>query len=75
MGEHPVKNISEPVRVYKVLMDSEDIRTLTEKKEKVPKLKWILAAAVVSIVIVVGALGGGRALASGTLLTETRCGD
>ena len=58
MGEHPVKNISEPVRVYKVLMDSEDIRTLTEKKKKVPKLKWILAAAAVSIVIVVGALGG-----------------
>ena len=58
MGEHPVKNISEPVRVYKVLMAEEDAGKLIGIKQKASKLKWILAAAAVSIVIVVGALGG-----------------
>jgi adenylate cyclase len=36
MGEHPVKNISEPVSVYKVLMDSERLRPLVEEQLELP---------------------------------------
>jgi adenylate cyclase len=36
MGEHPVKNISEPVSVYKVLLDSERSRPLVEEKLELP---------------------------------------
>jgi len=36
MGEHPVKNISEPVRVYKVLMDSEPPKLLVEEQLELP---------------------------------------
>jgi len=36
MGEHPVKNISEPVRVYKVLMDSDTPTSLVEKQLELP---------------------------------------
>jgi hypothetical protein len=30
LGEHEVKNIKEPVRVYRVLMDSDSTKTLVE---------------------------------------------
>jgi adenylate cyclase len=36
MGEHPVKNISEPVSVYKVLVDSERPKPLVEEKLDLP---------------------------------------
>jgi len=36
LGEHEVKNIKEPVRVYRVLMDSDSPRTLVGKKPKLP---------------------------------------
>jgi len=36
MGEHPVKNMSEPVSVYKVLMDFERSRPLVEDKLELP---------------------------------------
>ena len=36
MGEHPVKNISEPVRVYKVLMDTEPQKPFVEEKLELP---------------------------------------
>ena len=36
MGEHSVKNISEPVSVYKVLVDSERSRPLVEEKFELP---------------------------------------
>ena len=36
MGEHPVKNISEPVSVYKVLVDSERSKPLVEEKLELP---------------------------------------
>jgi adenylate cyclase len=36
MGEHPVKNISEPVSVYKVLIDSERSQPLVEEKLELP---------------------------------------
>ncbi|MBW2635403.1 MAG: tetratricopeptide repeat protein, partial [Deltaproteobacteria bacterium] len=36
MGEHPVKNISEPVRVYKVLMDSDSPKPLVAEPLELP---------------------------------------
>ena len=36
MGEHPVKNISEPVRVYKVLMDSDSPEPLVDEPLELP---------------------------------------
>ena len=36
MGEHPVKNISEPVRVYKVLMDSDSPEALVDEPLELP---------------------------------------
>ncbi|NNK84614.1 MAG: adenylate/guanylate cyclase domain-containing protein, partial [Desulfobacterales bacterium] len=36
MGEHPVKNISEPVRVYKVLMDSDAPEALVDEVLDLP---------------------------------------
>jgi adenylate cyclase len=36
MGEHPVKNISEPVSVYKVLIDSERSQPLVDEKLELP---------------------------------------
>jgi len=36
MGEHPVKNISEPVRVYKVLMDSDTPGPLVDEPLELP---------------------------------------
>jgi adenylate cyclase len=37
MGEHPVKNISEPVSVYKVLVDTERSRPLVEEQLDLPE--------------------------------------
>ena len=36
LGEHEVKNIKEPVRVYKVLLDSEPVKPLVEEKLELP---------------------------------------
>jgi len=32
MGEHSVKNISDPVRVYKVIMDPKDAKNILKQK-------------------------------------------
>jgi adenylate cyclase len=54
LGEHPVKNISEPVTVYKVLMDEKDAGKLIGVEKKAPKKGWLWAAAVALVVAVVG---------------------
>jgi len=36
LGEHEVKNIKEPVRVYKVLIDTESPKPLVEEKRELP---------------------------------------
>jgi len=36
LGEHPVKNISEPVRVYKVLLETEPPKPLVEEQLELP---------------------------------------
>jgi len=58
LGEHSVKNIKHPVRVYKILTDSEYAGKLIGKKKKSSKLKWILVATTIFIVISSGILGG-----------------
>jgi TolB-like protein len=55
LGEHSVKNISEPVAVYKVLMDEKDAGKLIGAEKKTPqaKLTGIVAAAIVVILLIV----------------------
>jgi adenylate cyclase len=43
MGEHPAKNISEPVSVYKVLIDSERSQPLVEEHPELPDKPSIAA--------------------------------
>lgn len=57
IGEHSVKNIIEPVRIYRVLMDPKDAGKVIEKvMPKPPRRKWIWLAAAAVILIAVGAL-------------------
>jgi adenylate cyclase len=55
IGEHEVKNIKDPVRVYKVLMDPDDAGKRIGKKIEQPFKKWIwpLAAAIVILLAIV----------------------
>ncbi len=52
MGEHPVKNISDPVRVYKVLMGAGDEGKLIGEGPKHKKKKWILPVLIVAAIAV-----------------------
>jgi len=52
LGDHEVKNIKEPVRVYKVLMAAEDAGKLIGEKPKRAEKKWILPLALVAAIIV-----------------------
>jgi adenylate cyclase len=54
LGEHPVKNISEPVTVYKVLMDEKDAGKLLGVEKKASKKWWYCAAAAAVVVAVIG---------------------
>ncbi len=56
LGEHSVKNIAEPVRVYKVLMESEHAGKVIGKERPKPK-QWRFAAVVsaVALLVVAGA--------------------
>ena len=58
IGEHTVKNIIEPVRIYRVLMDPNDAGKLIEKEiQKPSKRRWAsLTAVAAAILIVVGAM-------------------
>jgi len=58
IGEHTVKNIIEPVRIYRVLMDPKNAGKVIEKEiQKPSRRKWIsLAAVAVVILIAVGAM-------------------
>jgi len=58
LGEHSVKNIAEPVRVYRVLMDPESAGKVIGEKKVEPKhgQKVALAAVVILILIVGGVL-------------------
>ena len=51
LGEHAVKNIKKPVRVYKVLMDPEDARKLIGEESKRSKKKWAYPSLVLVVII------------------------
>ncbi|MEN8250947.1 MAG: adenylate/guanylate cyclase domain-containing protein [Bacteroidota bacterium] len=56
IGEHAVKNIKDPVRVYKVLMEPEDAGKLIGEKSSYFRKKWprlALAAVVILVSIIV----------------------
>jgi len=52
LGEHSVKNIAKPVRVYKVLMAPEDSGKIIGDKPKPVAKNWIWATVVVSVVVI-----------------------
>jgi TolB-like protein/class 3 adenylate cyclase/Tfp pilus assembly protein PilF len=52
LGDHQVKNIKDPVRVYKVLMDPEDAGKLLGQKLKPSGRKWIWSTVVVAAILV-----------------------
>ena len=58
LGEQDVKNISEPVRVYRLLTEPENAGKLIGEKKKRLKWKWILAAVIAFVVIIVAVVGG-----------------
>ena len=51
LGDHKVKNIKHPVRVYKVLMDPEDAGKLVVVKAKPSAKRWVWPLAAVVIVL------------------------
>jgi len=51
LGEHSVKNIKRPVRVYKVLMDPEDARKLIGVKRTSSAKKWIWPLATAILIL------------------------
>ena len=54
IGKHSVKNIAQPVRVYRVLMEPEDVGKIIGEKMAPPKQRWKLAlTAVVTVIVVV----------------------
>jgi adenylate cyclase len=56
LGEHSVKNIAEPVRVYKVLVDPEAAgKVIDEERPKLRQWRWAAIGGVVVLIIVAGA--------------------
>ena len=56
LGEHSVKNIPEPVRVYKVLMEPEAAGKVLGEKRQIRR--WITLAAAIVLLIGVGGFAG-----------------
>jgi len=57
LGEHSVKNIAEPVRVYKALMEPEAAgKVIGEEKPKPKHWRWAAIGGVAVLIIVAGAL-------------------
>jgi adenylate cyclase len=57
LGEHSVKNISEPVRVYRVLMEPEAAgKVIGEEKLKPRQWRWAAIGGVVVLILVAGAM-------------------
>ncbi|MEJ2137478.1 MAG: tetratricopeptide repeat protein, partial [Desulfofustis sp.] len=55
LGEHRVKNISEPVRVYRILLEPEAAgKVIGEKKPKSRKWIWAASGALAIIIVVIG---------------------
>ena len=56
LAEHSVKNIPEPVRVYKILMEAEAAGKLLGKKRKTRR--WMALATAIMLLIGAGGLAG-----------------
>ncbi|MBL7084058.1 MAG: tetratricopeptide repeat protein [Candidatus Aminicenantes bacterium] len=57
LGEHAVKNIAEPVRVYKVLTEPEAVgKVIGEERPKPKHWRWAALAALVALIVATGAL-------------------
>ena len=57
LGEHSVKNIAEPVRVYRVLMEEEAAgKVIGEEKLKPKHWRWAAIGGVAVLILVAGAL-------------------
>jgi len=56
LGEHSVKNIAEPVRVYRVLTEFEAAGKVIGEKRK--SRKWIALAAAIVLIVAVGGVAG-----------------
>jgi TolB-like protein len=57
LGEQDVKNISEPVRVYRLLTEPTDAgKIIGEKKSKSNKLVWATSGTVALLILVVGTI-------------------
>ena len=55
LGEHTVKNISEPVRVYRMRVGPEAAAPAVKEKKAGPKRwRWAALAVVVALILVVG---------------------
>jgi len=51
-GEHEVKNIKDPIKVYKVLMADEDAGKLIGEEPSSPRKKWVLPLIIVTAIII-----------------------
>ena len=59
LGEQEVKNISEPIKVYKLLTNPEDAgKIIVEKKTSVVKRRWLAVGAVAVSLLLVAAITG-----------------
>ncbi len=56
LGEHSVKNIAEPVQVYRILMKPEDAGKVIGEKKGPPIQRWKLILAAV-VFVIIGAIG------------------
>ena len=55
LGEHSVKNISEPVRVYRIPMDSRAVRGAGTKRRGLKRFQWVVLV-LIGLTIVIGVL-------------------
>jgi adenylate cyclase len=56
LGEHTVKNIAKPIRVYRVLMEPEASGKVIDKKRKAKR--WLALAAAIVLIVAVGGVAG-----------------
>ena len=60
LGEQEVKNISEPIRVYKLLLNPEDAgKVLGKGKLSIRTKRWFVSVSLALLVVMVGVLGIG----------------
>jgi adenylate cyclase len=54
LGKHSVKNITKPIRVYRVPLDSEAVTSNVDEKKKFGIKRWQWAALIIATVLVIG---------------------